>query len=152
MVKLNKDATDQYEVTHKAKALVLSCIDYRFIDHTTNLLQLGPLNMKYDFTALPGSSLSFNQRKFKCWRTTFLETVKLAIQLHHIGEIVVIDHMDCGAYALLYPHIKMNSEEEKNLHIKNINKFIKRMRKFFPKLKYTGYLLDIDGKVEQIII
>ncbi|CAH6421437.1 Hypothetical protein KVN_LOCUS265 [uncultured virus] len=140
------NAIEKYKKTHKAHAFVLSCIDYRFIDYTSQLLEDSYLNKDYDFTTLAGASLGFNQKKFNCWRKTFIDLVKLAIELHDIKEIIVIDHMDCGAYALIYPDININTKEEKKLHIKNILQFIKEMKKIFPNLKYKGYLLDINGK------
>lgn len=140
-----------YELTHKAQAMVLACIDYRFIDTAVHLVEGSELDNKFDFTTLAGASLGYNQRKYKCWRETFNELVELAIQLHDIHEIIVIDHMDCGAYAMIYPEIEKNSEQERDLHIKNINRFVRKARKQFPDLTYSGYLLQVDGSAERIL-
>lgn len=79
--------------------MVLTCIDYRFIDTVVGFLENDPqYNKSFDLTTLAGTSLGFNQKKFECWKKTFLELTDLAIQLHHIKQVVVIDHMDCGAY------------------------------------------------------
>ena len=141
---------EKYEATHKAKAIVLGCIDYRFVDVMTDYLQEGELNRKYDLTAVAGASLGYNQDKYPCWTQTIKDQISLAIELHHIKRVVVFDHMDCGAYALFYPHIKINSKEERLLHIKNINKFICSLKQIFPKLSYTGYLIHTDNEIELI--
>jgi len=73
----------------------------------------------------------------------------LALELHHIKKIVVIDHEDCGAYKLIYPCIE-KCKCEKILHIKNIKKFIYKMKKLYPDLEYAGYLLHLDGHVEKV--
>lgn len=143
---------EKYKNTHFAEAMVLTCIDYRFVDGAIFFLEQKPeLSQKYDLTTLAGSSLGYNQDKFPCWSNTFIELTELAIQLHHIKQLIVFDHMDCGAYQLLYPDIELNTEEERQLHIKNINKFIKKVRKIFPKLIYSGYLIHDDGHVETIV-
>ena len=141
-----------YEATHKATAMVLACIDYRFVQTAIYYLEASVLDDKFDLTTLAGASLGYNQPKFKCWKETFEQLTKLAIELHSITEIIVIDHMDCGAYALLYPGLVKNSEEERKLHIKNILKFIKTLKhkKRFRKLSYRGFLINLDQSVEKV--
>jgi carbonic anhydrase len=142
----------EYEDKHFAEALILSCIDYRFVDDTIFFLEQNPaLSQSYDVTALAGSSLGANQNKYPHWRQTFIDHVNLAIELHHIRQLIVFDHMDCGAYQMFYPDIKSNSNEERKLHIENIGTFIKNMRKLFPDLIYSGYLLHTDNTIEKIV-
>ncbi len=142
----------KYEKTHIAEAMVLTCIDYRFIDAVIFHLEQNPeLSQKYDFTTLAGASLGFNQTEFKYWKNTFIDLLKLAIELHHIKQVIVYDHMDCGAYQLLYPDIELNTEEERQLHIYNIKRFIRKLKKCFPELVYSGYLTHKDGHVETIV-
>lgn len=144
---------DLYEATHKATAMVLTCIDYRFIQTGIDFLEASVLDDKFDLSTLAGASLGYNQKKFKCWRQTFEDLTKLAIQLHHITEIIVIDHMDCGAYAKFYPDLVKNSDEERALHVKNILKFVKTMKgsRRFGKLSYRGFLINLDGSVETVV-
>jgi len=134
-----------------AKAIVLSCIDYRFIDSTINFLESTPkLAGKHNLTALPGGSLGYNQKKYEYWRKTFIDIVNLSIELHGIKKIIVFDHMDCGAYHMFYPEIE-KPEEERILHVKNITKFARKLSKMFPKLKCEGFLIHDNGKVERIV-
>jgi carbonic anhydrase len=139
-----------YEETHKAKAIVLGCIDYRFVDTMITYIESGILAEKYDLTTCAGASLGYNQTKYPAWSQTIKDQIRLAIELHHIKEVHVFDHMDCGAYALFYPDLENNSEEEKILHIKNIKKIIKSLQHIFPELKYKGYLILYDGKIQKI--
>jgi carbonic anhydrase len=134
----------------KEIGLALSCIDYRLFDKTLELLKEQCCVDKFDHCILAGSSLGYNQNKYECWPPTFIEHVDLAIKLHHIKKIVVIDHEDCGAYKLFYPHVKHHPELERKLHIKNIKKFIKRLKQKYPQLLFAGYLLALDGTAERI--
>lgn len=150
--KCYEDNLEEYVNTHFAEAMVLTCIDYRFLDNVISFLEQNPyLSEKYDFTTLAGASLGFNQTKFDSWRTTFIELTELAIELHHIKRIIVFDHMDCGAYQLLYPDLELNTPDERKLHKKNIKEFICRLQKIFPKLEYHGYLAYDDGYIESIV-
>lgn len=130
--------------------LALSCIDYRLFDATIELLKQDCCVDAFDHTILAGASLGYNQDDYESWKQTFIDHVNLAIELHHIKKIVVIDHEDCGAYKLFYPHLKKHHSCERKHHIKNINKFIKQMKKLYPELHYSGYLLALDGSYERI--
>lgn len=130
--------------------LALSCIDYRLFDATVEFLKENCCVDAFDHTILAGASLGFNQHKFHHWKPTFLEHVDLAIKLHHIKKITVIDHEDCGAYHKFYPDTKDDYDLERKYHIKNINKCIKHMKKIYPDLIFSGYLLHLDGSAEQI--
>ena len=132
------------------KALVLSCIDYRFITKTVALIQSTKFNNKFDYTTLPGASLDYNQTEYESWKVTFDDIIQKSIEIHNIKQIIVVDHMDCSAYKLFYPKIKLDSSEEKHLHKKNIIKFINKLKKEYPKLKFSGYILNIDNKVDKI--
>ena len=130
--------------------LALSCIDYRLFDATIELLKHDCCVSKFDHTILAGASLGYNQSDYPNWSSTLLDHIDLAIELHKIKKIVVIDHEDCGAYKLFYPCLKCHSSHERCLHIKNIKKFIKNMKKIYPQLHYSGYLLALDGSFEKV--
>lgn len=134
----------------KEIGLALSCIDYRLFDATIELLKKQCCVDAFDHTILAGASLGYNQHEYKCWPKTFIDHVKLAIELHHIKKIVVIDHEDCGAYKLFYPKLEHKPECERHYHIKNVKKFIKHMKKLFPDLLYAGYILNLDGTAEKV--
>jgi len=69
--------------------------------------------------------------------------------MREIDEIVVLDHMDCGAYRILYDNPSMSKQEEYELHKENLNKFKIAMNKKYPSLKVTTFLTDIDGSIAQ---
>jgi hypothetical protein len=62
-------------------------------------------NNNYDYFILAGGSLGLVQTNFTEWKQTALDHVGLAIQLHKIEQIIIIDHADCGAYKKLRPEI-----------------------------------------------
>ena len=71
----------------------------------------------------------------------------MAKKLHHIKDIIVIDHMDYGAYKLIYDKPKMTRKEEIELHKLNFQIFKDLIKKSYPDLTVETYLMDIDGKM-----
>ena len=136
----------------KEIGLALSCIDYRLFDATIELLKEECCVDAFDHTILAGASLGYNQTKYPCWSHTFLEHVNLAIDLHKIKKIVVVDHEDCGAYKLFYPELKHKPCCEKKYHIRNIRKFIADMKRRYPRIRFTGYMLFLDGTFERVYV
>lgn len=130
--------------------LCLSCIDYRFFDSTLKLLERDCNVDAFDHTVLAGASLGYNQSKYVTWSAMWLDHINIAIKLHNIKKIVVIDHEDCGAYKLFYPDLKEHPKRERGYHIKNIKEFMNHVKNIYPDLDYAGYLLSLDGSYERI--
>jgi hypothetical protein len=131
-----------------AKALVLTCIDYRFFEKNTVLLQKLGLNTQYDGFILAGGSLGYTQEKYQDWKTAYNEHLQLAKELHHIKGIVAIDHMDCAKYKKVYNNgnnIEHNVEIQ--LHKHNMLEFKKRMGIMHKDLITTCFLIDVNGKL-----
>lgn len=132
------------------KALILTCMDYRFLDDIHKLLEDNGYNENYNQVVLAGSSLGYNQDKFLEWNKTIDKHIELAVQLHRVTQIVVIDHMDCGAYKLLYNNPRMSQEKEYKLHIENLNKIKLILSKTYPKLTVKTFLIDSNGNNKHI--
>jgi len=101
---------------------------------------------KYDQFILAGASLGYTDNN---WRKTLEDHINISIELHHIKEIYIIDHMDCGAYKKVYG-VK-NQQEEFKLHEKNIKLCIKDLKIKYPNLKYKGFVMKLNGSMEEIL-
>jgi len=91
------------------KAFVLACIDPRYINALEQYLAntLGVNGFTYDLFILAGASLGgLNTTNANCgyaqanWQQTLLEHIQVAILLHNVTQVLVFDHLDCGAYKL----------------------------------------------------
>ena len=49
---------------HEAKTLLLSCIDFRFINMINNFMNKNNYSNDYDYTSLAGRSLGVNQKLY----------------------------------------------------------------------------------------
>lgn len=120
--------------------LVLECIDYRFIEKNHKFLKDNFKNTFFDHFSLAGSSLGFNTNKN--WRKTCIDNINLAIKLHHIKKIVILEHEDCKTYDETYNDFKNNIDEKKEYHISNIKQCIRILKRIYPGINISGYYLS----------
>lgn len=115
----------------KCKALVISCIDYRFVSLRRDyLLKLG-IKDQYDLLTTPGASI--NVQKIK-------EDVKTSLSVHNPTKVYIFDHRDCAVYG------ENNSEEK---HVQNLKKAKEVINQIQSSLKIYTYIIEFD-KVKQI--
>jgi hypothetical protein len=131
------------------EALLLNCIDYRLTGATTNYMTRQHMAGKYDQVILAGASLGAKTDKFPAWATTFWDHVQIAIDLHHIRKIVVIDHRDCGAYKVILGK-DLTGKAEFEMHAAQMRALRAEIATKHPQLGVQLLLMGLDGKVEPV--
>ena len=135
----------------KADVLLLSCIDYRLIDYTAQYMVGRGLRGNYDYVILAGASLGAITNKYPSWNKTFWDHVGLAIKLHSIRKVMVMDHRDCGAYKLILGENCCSPRDiETNVHRTQMQSLGKAIRRRHPGLEVELLLMDVNGVVEKI--
>jgi hypothetical protein len=136
----------------KTEALLLSCMDYRLIDEIDRYMTSRGLRDKYDHIILAGASLGAITEKYPAWSKTFWGHLDVAIQLHHINKVIVMDHRDCGAYkVILEKDFYQDPVKETAIHSGKLNELRGQIKAKYPKLEVELLLMDLDGKVENIV-
>lgn len=132
-------------------ALLLSCMDYRLMDEIEQYMSGRGLRNKYDHVILAGAALGAITDKFPAWNQTFWEHLDVAIKLHDINKVIVMDHRDCGAYkVILGPEHAKNPQQEKKVHADQLQKLQGMINEKYPRLMVELLLMGLDGKVEVI--
>ena len=133
------------------EALLLSCMDYRLVDDIERYMSGRNLADKYDHVILAGASLGAIAEKFPAWRTTFWEHLDIAIALHHIPKVIVMDHRDCGAYKVMLgtDHLKDRATETA-AHAAQLRALRLQIQQRHPKLAVELLLMALDGTVETV--
>ncbi len=135
----------------KAHALMLSCMDYRLDDDVVQFMNTLGLNGKYDHVVLAGASLGVVANELSDWHKTFWDELDLAVRLHGIEEVIVVDHRDCGAYKLVKGADAVATPElELAAHTAVITEFAAQVRVKFPELQVSGYLMALNSQAEPI--
>ena len=107
-------------------------MDYRTQEHLNKWLEKDFLAQSYDRVAIAGGVYDLDY---------VIGQVGLAIKLHKINRVVLVNHEDCGAYgaAGTYERHKMDLEEAK-----------RKIKILFPDLDVETYYLHLDGTFEQM--
>ena len=124
---------------HPSATAVIRCPDDRY--SPGNLLARGldkilkneSVQSYYSLTAFGGSLelvLDDNQLTWK-WKMAICQRLQ-------IDHLIIIDHMDCGAYYYAYPG--MTKEKEKAKHLENLQYSQRILSKYIPQAKIKLYL------------
>ncbi len=132
-------------------ALLLSCMDFRLMDEIERYMSDRKLRDKYDHIVLAGASLGAITDRYPAWNRTFWDHLDIAIQLHGIHTVIVMDHRDCGAYkVILGPGHAKDPATEMATHTTQLRKLKAQIAEKYPELKVEMLLMDLDGKVDVI--
>src|SRR3989338_1169898 len=117
---------------HSCQAIVVSCMDFRLRKHLREWT-LKMLDQEgFDRLALAGGvkNLPF-----------VLDQVELSLKLHHIDEVYLINHEDCGAYGAEGTFAK---------HKNDLTFAKKIIKQKFPKLKIVPLYLKLNGSFVKV--
>jgi len=132
-------------------ALLLSCMDYRLTDNVEQYMSKRGLRKKYDHVILAGAALGALTDKYPAWNTTFWEHLGVAIELHSIHKVFVMDHRDCGAYkVILGEDLAKDRKKETEVHTAKLRELRTKIMEKHPKLAVELLLMSLSGKVERI--
>ncbi|HBN21725.1 MAG TPA: hypothetical protein DD412_00610 [Holosporales bacterium] len=126
--------------------LILSCIDYRFPHLICDYLDARGLIGNYDIFTLPGASLGACCPEYPHWNETFEEVVTLAMGLHSIKKIIILNHEECGAFQKLRGVPKKKSDEIM-MHKNQVAITQAWLEKKFPQLDYEFLYINLSGDV-----
>lgn len=117
---------------HYCTTIVITCIDFRFQDLIENWLKEKFPPKSYDRVALGGGVKNLD---------TVLSQIDIAVKLHHIKKVVLINHEECGAYG---------AESIPQKHQQDLQKAKAEIKKQYPNLQVEIYYLKKDGTFENI--
>jgi carbonic anhydrase len=145
--------------------LLLSCMDLRLIDNIVHFMDVLNMTNRYDQFILAGAALGVNQDKFPEWSAAFWSHLRLAIELHDIRDVFIMEHRHCGAYAKLagLDFSDEQADSERDAHAANARKLTEAIRRRIaehPKydalrrrpvdIAVTSYLMDLGGGVDRL--
>jgi carbonic anhydrase len=122
----------------RCRALVISCSDFRFISAQRQIrLDLG-LEHAYDLLARPGGVFSLVRPSTRTARQSMLDEIDMLHGLHRFREILLMNHVTCGAYRSL-----ARGKAELRLHRQDLLTAKAMLQERFPRLAITAYLSTI---------
>ena len=112
---------------HKAKALRIKCIDWRFAEVIAIDAQARGLIGNSDEISWPGASKDFDNVS---------KAAALSIKLHDPDEAYIYEHEDCGVY---------ENDNSLDAHRKNAYKLKAFLEEKKPSMKVTTLIATFDG-------
>ena len=150
-VSSKRSLTQDKRVAHCAKALLVICKDFRFINDEVSHMNDKGYNVNFDAFVLAGVSIGINQTKNPEWAKILYDHIEISKSLHHITKVILFDHLDCGAYKTFCPGFK-NEEEERQLHIKELKIAAETIKKKFPDLRVVCKIINTKREVEKVLV
>jgi len=121
-------------------SIVLSCIDYRFWPEALPLLE--KKYGEFDLIELAGGSKNLSSPTTEADRKAVLESIKVSVDLHKAKQIILTNHIDCGAYGGSKQFKSRN--DEITFHRNELAKAKKIVHANFATLKAETILLERD--------
>lgn len=133
-------------MSHGCRALVISCLDYRLHHalHDWADKRYGPTG--YDLVHLAGGGGALLQEDTKA---AVLKQVEISHRLHSISEVVLVNHMDCGAYGGSAA-FQNDETAERARYTTDLGQAANLITAQFPDLKIIKVIETLGGGVEMI--
>ncbi len=116
---------------HSCQAIVVTCIDFRLQKYIE----------KWTAKNLPGGYDKLSIAGAVKDMTYVLKQIDISIRLHHVKEVYLINHEDCGAYG---------TEGSLEKHQNDLTAAKKAISAKFPHLKIFLLYLKLDGEFVKV--
>ena len=131
-------------MAHKAQAIILTCIDFRFRHPVQELIEkelnLTDFDLKGD---AGGAKQLLGDSPVKDW---ILKNFQVAFDLHDVNRVILINHTDCGAYGGSKLHGSV--EEEIKFHDDQLKQAVAVVRTRYPDKQVEAYLAVLDEPIK----
>lgn len=132
-------------------AVLLTCMDYRLENEVVAYMDGRGLRDRYDRLVLAGASLGVLTDQRSDWGKTFWQHLDVAIQLHQVHKVIVLDHKDCGAYRVfLGADAVSTAAAEIEAHTQRLKQLGAMIAGKHPDLEVELLIMSLDGTVQQI--
>ncbi|HET7341929.1 MAG TPA: carbonic anhydrase [Methylomirabilota bacterium] len=132
-------------------AMVLSCIDPRFVEPVHAWTAANGLAGKYSQFVIAGAAIGVVAPAFKDWHKAFWDNLATSVELHRIKKIIAIDHRDCGAAKIAYGEARVTKPDvETETHRAALAEFRRQVAARQPKLAVQTGLMALDGKFQPL--
>ncbi|CAM4385328.1 hypothetical protein MB901379_00404 [Mycobacterium basiliense] len=133
------------------EALLLMCIDPRFVHPTNQYMEQRGLIDRYSQFALAGAAAGAVSQHWAVWHNTFWDNLAASMELHSINGVIVVNHRDCGAVQIAYgDDVISTPERETATHERILGTFRQEALRRHPGIDVETWLMALDGSVQPI--
>lgn len=119
-------------MNNHTEGILITCIDFRFQKIINNWISKNIRPKIFDRVSLAGTVKNLE---------AILDQIDIAVRLHHIKKVVLINHEDCGAYG---------AESTPEKHAQDLKNAASQIKEKYPDLEVETFYLHLDGTFEPI--
>lgn len=119
-------------MNHHTEGIIITCIDFRFQKIINKWISKNIRPKIFDRVALAGGVKNLG---------IILDQIDIAVRLHHIKKVILINHEDCGAYG-----VKGTPEK----HAQDLKTAKEKIKEIYPDLEVKTFYLYLDGTFETV--
>lgn len=135
----------------KARAVVITCIDFRFQKKIYTYLEKHHYLGLSDVISLAGGTRDFVCPLHKEDGIVAGEQLEISIRLHNPHEIIFVDHQDCGGYAMDHTIPKgLDRTDDQEQHQTYFLQLKKQLTTVYPGRKIRFFYVPLTGELEEI--
>lgn len=127
---------------NQAKALLITCMDYRFVDAFYREAHVLGIDHSYDRVAVAGDIKNVVRPTRSNDDELILRQIEISKELHSIEEVVIIAHQNCGAYTELQG---VSAEDELIAHSTDLRRARQIILERIPGLKVICYFATLQA-------
>ncbi len=134
------------EANNQAKALVFSCIDFRFLATERYFLSMKNLGNNYDWATLAGGSLALAGFPNSADTQAFWDQLEFSYKQHNIKRVLILDHENCDAYAVKFsPDLLNNKQQELQIHTEYLRQAYWSINTRYPDINVELYFVTLNN-------
>jgi carbonic anhydrase len=131
------------------EAMLLSCIDARFVHPVESYMDKRGLDEKYSQFTIAGAAIATQAPAFADWRQAFWDNLATSIDQYKITRVIAIDHRDCDEARIAYGAESVaNASVETETHKRVLLAFRQDVGRRQPRLQVETGLMALDGSIE----
>ena len=134
-----------------ADTFVVSCIDPRFVEEPSVLLNALGRTGRYSEMRIAGAALAAVDRTRPAWGTALWENLAASRRLHGVRRVTFLNHRDCGAVnAWAGRRLSADPQDELRVHADLLDRAAAEVRRRHPDMVVEIKLMELDGTVQSL--
>ena len=134
---------------HKAKAVIISCMDFRFHKTLQHWLEENGYLGHIDEITIAGASRDIATPLEQSHHDVLMRQIGLSIKLHDPDEIIICDHQDCGGYKDIIVD-GTPADKDFDMHKKFLGEAEEILKEKYPNKKFRKLYITMDQEVREV--
>lgn len=129
-------------MAHACKALLVHCMDFRFMKGIRAFLDQNGLTGDADLVSVAGAVKGVADPAAPSETDFLLKQIGLSHDLHGIKHLILMNHLDCGAYG--GSKAFASADEERSKHVADLQRSRDILKQKYPELEIKLVIAKLD--------